>query len=275
VPSVRGKERSRKLDDIVREVTDLARNGRREVTLLGQNVNSYGATLSEPTDFAELLRAVSNVDGIERIRFTTSHPKDLSDKMIEAIRDLPKVCEHIHLAVQSGDDEILARMNRKYDSAHIRNRVAALRSAVPEMAITTDFLIGFPGETEEQFESTMRLAEEIRFDAAFMFAFNPIPNTAAAAMEDRLTLSAKNERLNRLIKVQNAITCEINEACIGQTHDVLVEGVSPKDPRRVTGLTRQNKTVNFAGSVELVGMTVPVRVTEGHLYGVVGELVGR
>ena len=271
VPHVRGKERSRELDDIVREVGELARAGRSEVTLLGQNVNSYGATLAEPTDFAELLRAVSDVEGIERVRFTTSHPKDLSDKMIEAIHDLPKVCEHIHLAVQSGDDEILARMNRKYDSAHIRERIAALRAAVPEIAITTDFLIGFPGETEEQFENTMRLAEEIRFDAAFMFAFNPIPNTAAAAMEDRLSLSAKNERLNRLIKVQNAITCEINDACIGQTHDVLVEGVSPKDPRRVTGLTRQNKTVNFAGNADLVGKTVPVRVTEGHLYGYVGE----
>lgn len=220
-----------------------------------------------------MLRAVSDVDGIERIRFTTSHPKDLSDKLIGAIGDLPKVCEHIHLAVQSGDDEILARMNRRYTSAHIRERVAALRSAVPEIAITTDFLVGFPGETEEQFANTMTLAEEIRFDAAFMFAFNPIPNTAAAGMEDQLSEPVKNERLNRLIKVQNTIMCEVNDACIGKTYDVLVEGVSPKDARRLTGLTRQNKTMNFSGSSEMIGKQVCVRVTEGHLYGFVGTSV--
>lgn len=271
VPHVRGKERSRTPDSVVREVAELAASGRKEVTLLGQNVNSYGATLDQPTDFADLLRAVSDVDGIERIRFTTSHPKDLSDKLIAAMRDLPKVCEHIHLAVQSGDDEILARMNRRYSSDKIRALVAALREAMPNIAITTDFLIGFPGETEEQFENTMRLAEEVRFDAAFMFAFNPIPKTPAAAMENQLSKSLKNERLNRLIELQNSITCEINKACVGQTYEVLVEGVSPKDPRRVTGLTRQNKTVNFRGSADLIGKMVPVRVTEGHLYGFVGE----
>ena len=273
VPHVRGKERSRALDDIVREVKQLALDGRREVTLLGQNVNSYGATLDETTDFSDLLRAVSDVEGIERIRFTTSHPKDLSDKLIESMRDLPKVCEHIHLAVQSGDDEILSRMNRRYGSDRIRERVAALRSAMPDVSITTDFLIGFPGETEEQFQNTMRLAEEIRFDAAFMFAFNPIPRTAAAAMDNQLPKALKNERLNRLIELQNSITCEINDAGVGRVYEVLVEGVSPKDPRRVTGLTRQNKTVNFRGSADLVGRTVQVRVTEGHLYGFVGELV--
>jgi len=216
---------------------------------------------------------VSDVDGIERIRFTTSHPKDLSDKLIEAMRALPKVCEHIHLAVQSGDDEILAAMNRKYTSAHTHERVAALRSAIPDIAITTDFLVGFPGETEQQFANTMRLAEEVRFDAAFMFAFNPIPRTAAAGMEDQLIESVKSERLNRLIKLQNAITCEVNDAGIGNTYEVLVEGVSPKDTRRLTGLTRQNKTMNFPGSLDMIGKQVCVRVTEGHLYGFVGEAV--
>ena len=273
VPYVRGKERSREVDDIVREVGELALSGRKEVALLGQNVNSYGVTLPEPTDFAELLRAVSDVDGIERIRFTTSHPKDLSDKLIEAMRALPKVCEHIHLAVQSGDDEILARMNRKYTSPHIRERVAALRSAVPEIAVTTDFLVGFPGETEAQFDNTMRLAQEVRFDAAFMFAFNPIPRTAAAGMADQLPEAVKSERLNRLINLQNAITCEVNDNCIGNTYEVLVEGVSPKDPMRLTGLTRQNKTMNFPGSLGMIGKQVCVRVTEGHLYGFVGEAV--
>ena len=270
VPYVRGKERSREVADIVREVTDLARTGRKEATLLGQNVNSYGATLTEPVDFADLLRAVNDVDGIDRIRFTTSHPKDLSDRLIEAMRDLPKVCEHMHLAVQSGDDDVLARMNRKYTSEHIRQRVAALREAIPDIAITTDFLVGFPGETEEQFANTLRLAEGIRFDSAFMFAFNAMPPTAAARMEGQLPTAVKNARLGRLIKLQNAITCEINDASVGNTYEVLVEGISPKNPTRLTGLTRGNKTVNFPASPDLIGGTVCVRATEGHLYGFVG-----
>ncbi len=273
VPYVRGKERSREMSDIVAEVTELARSGRQEVTLLGQNVNSYGTTLSDRVDFADLLAAVSDIDGIERIRFTTSHPKDLSDKLIHAMRDLPKVCEHMHLAVQSGDDGILTRMNRRYTAAHIRERVAALRSAVPDVAITTDFLVGFPGETEEQFENTLRLAEEIRFDAAFMFAFNAIPRTAAANMDGQVPAAVMSARLNRLITLQNAITCEINDAQIGRTHEVLVEGVSPKDPTRITGLTRQNKTANCPGSRDLIGRLISVRVTEGHLYGFVGEVL--
>ncbi len=273
VPLVRGKERSREVDDIVSEVKQLAATGRKEITLLGQNVNSYGATLNDPTNFAQLLEKINEIDGIERIRFTTSHPKDLSDELICAMASLPKVCEHIHLAVQSGDDDILKQMNRRYDSAHIRERVAALRSAVPGIAITTDFLVGFPGETDQQFENTMRLAEQIRFDSAFMFAYNPIPRTAAAAKEDQLDEYIKNQRLNRLIKVQNEITCEINNAAIGKVYPVLVEGISPRDPGRATGLTRQNKTVNFPDNEELTGTQVDVQVTEGHLYGFVGVRV--
>lgn len=273
VPYVRGRERSRTIDDIVNEVRHLARNGRKEITLLGQNVNSYGATLEPKVDFADLLHAVAEVEGIERIRFTTSHPKDLSDKLIAAMRDIPKVCEHIHLAVQSGDDDVLRRMNRKYTSEHFRERVAALRRAIPDIAITTDFLVGFPGETEEQFRNTLKLAEDIRFDSAFMFAYNTIPNTAAEKMPGQLPKAVKNERLNRLIALQNRITCEINESQVGRIFEVLVEGRSPKDPRKLTGLTRQNKTVNFPGDESLVGQLVQVKATEGHLYGFVGELV--
>ena len=272
VPYVRGRERSRSVEDIVNEVTDLAEKNRREITLLGQNVNSYGATFDHPTDFADLLRAVSEVDGIERIRFTTSHPKDLSDRLIEAMRDLPEVCEHIHLAVQSGDDDVLRRMNRNYTAEHVRERIAALRTAIPDIAVTTDFLVGFPGETQRQFENTLALAQEIRFDAAFMFAYNAIPNTAAAKMKDTLSKAEKNKRLARLIKLQNAITCEINEGDVHRVFEVLVEGVSPKDPNRLTGLTRQNKTVNFPGGADLIGKLVEVRMTEGHLYGFVGEV---
>lgn len=279
VPHVRGRERSRKMSDILHEIAELAERGTKEVTLLGQNVNSYRNPVGpaydvgnqHSADFADLLAAVNEIEGIERIRFTTSHPKDLSDRLICAMRDLPKVCEHIHLAVQSGDDAVLARMNRKYTSAHIKERVAALRAAIPEIAITTDFLVGFPGETEEQFENTLRLAEEIRFDSAFMFAFNPIPGTAAAEMADGVASQVANARLRRLIQLQNSITCEINKAQVGRTYEVLVEGVSPKNPCRLVGLTRQNKTVNFAGSPDVIGKTVELRVTEGHLYGFVAE----
>ena len=294
VPYVRGRERSRPVDEIVSEIRALAAADRKEVTLLGQNVNSYlsrkvGAGFEIPpqptrqkqtvlptqheADFADLLRRVSEVEGIERIRFTTSHPKDLSDRLIEAMRDLPKVCEHIHLAVQSGDDDVLRRMNRRYTTAHFAERVAALREAVPDIAITTDFLVGFPGETEEQFANTLKLAEDIRFDSAFMFAFNAIPRTAAAKLAGQLPKSVKNDRLNRLIKLQNTITCEINASQVGREFEVLVEGVSPKDPHRLTGLTRQNKTVNFPADQELIGKLVRVRATEGHLYGFLGELV--
>jgi len=272
VPHVRGRERSRSLEDVVNEVSQLAARGCREVTLLGQNVNSYGATSSLSTDFSDLLEAVSEVSGIERIRFTTSHPKDLSDRLIEAMRKLPKVCEHIHLAVQSGDTEVLRSMNRKYTREHFLDRVAALRDAVPGIAITTDFLVGFCGEAEAQFMNTMSLAEEVRFDGAFMFAYNIIPNTAAEKMEGHLPKGVKNERLNRLIKLQNAITCEINDSGVGKVYEVLVEGISPKDPTRVTGLTRQHKTVNFPGSADLIGKLVQVRVTQGHMYGFVGEI---
>lgn len=272
VPYVRGRERSRTIKEVVAEVRDLAGKGRKEITLLGQNVNSYGATLDPRSDFADLLRVVSEVDGIDRIRFTTSHPKDFSDRLIEAMRDLPTVCEHVHLPVQSGDDEVLKRMNRGYTSQHYRDRVAALRQAVPDIAITTDFLVGFPGETDEQFENTMRLCEDLRFDAAFMFSFNPIPNTAAEKMADQVPGKVRIHRLRRLIAVQNAITCEINASQVGCVYEVLVEGASPKDATRLTGLTRQNKTVNFPGDASLIGTTVPIQATEGHLYGYVGEL---
>lgn len=273
VPYVRGRERSRPIEDIVEEVRHLAELGRKEITLLGQNVNSYGSSSADGGDFADLLRAVNEVEGIERIRFTTSHPKDLSDRLIQAMSELPKVCEHIHLPVQSGDDLVLAQMNRKYTASHYRERVNALRDAVPGIAITTDFLVGFPGESDEQFQNTLRLAEELRFDSAFMFAFNPIPGTAAAVMDDPVPTRVKMERLNQLIKVQNEITCQINSTQIGRSYEVLVESVSFKDKRMVSGRTRQNKTVNFPGEQSLVGSLVQVEATEAHLYGFIGRRI--
>lgn len=271
VPYVRGKERSRPMSQVVEEVGMLATRGIKDVTLLGQNVNSYGAGSGEDVDFPDLLRKLDSVQGIERIRYTTSHPKDFSDKLIAAMADLPRVCEHVHLPIQSGDDEVLKAMRRGYTADDYRRLVERLRRAIPDVALTTDFLIGFPGETEEQFAHTLLLAQEIRFDSAFMFAFNPIKNTAAASLPDQLPPKLKNERLRRLIEVQNAITVEINESSTGREFEVLVEGRSHKDAAKHTGLSRGNKTVNFIGEAA-VGDLVQVRATGGHLWGFTGEV---
>jgi tRNA-2-methylthio-N6-dimethylallyladenosine synthase len=272
VPYVRGKERSRPIDEIVNEVHGLASSGVKEITLLGQNVNSYMSNESE-ADFPHLLEVLNEIHGIERIRFTTSHPKDMSDRLIQAMAELPKVCEHIHLPMQAGDSDTLKRMKRGYSVEHYLERVESLRKVVPDVAITTDILIGFPGESEEEFQNTLSTIEQVRFDAAFMFAFNPINRTVAATMTDQLSAKIKNERLRQVIELQNRITIDKNKEEVGKMFEVMVEGTSPKNSKRLTGLTRQNKTVNFAGSPDLIGQFVQVRAKEGHLYGFVGELL--
>lgn len=271
VPSARGPERSRPPQDIVDEITDLVIRGCREVTLVGQNVNSYAGTGG--VNFAELLVLVDEIEGLERIRFTTSHPKDLSDQLIEAIAELPKVCEHLHLPIQSGDDEILRRMGRKYTVEHYLKLIDRLRTRIPNIALTTDIMIGFPGETNEQFRNTLHLVEEIGYDAAFMFAFNPRPGTSAAEMKDQIEPSVKTRRLIELIAVQNDITLEKNQEGIGKVFEVLAEGPSEKDPEKLTGYTRTNKTVNFPGPADLSAKVVMVRAKTAHPWGYTGELV--
>lgn len=271
VPYVRGKERSRPLADIAQDVRRLVDSGCKDITLLGQNVNSYAGSDGNPARFPDLLASLNDIAGIERIRFTTSHPKDLSDALIQAVADLPKVCEHIHLPMQAGDSETLRRMRRGYTIEHYRERIHALRTAVPGVAITTDILVGFPGETEQEFENTISAIEDIRFDAAFMFAFNPIERTAAASFPDQIPPKVKSERLRRVIEIQNRITIEINASQLGQTFQVLVEGFSQKDPNRLTGLTRQNKTVNFPSSEFTLGKLTDIIATEAHIYGFVGK----
>ncbi|MBR4748327.1 MAG: tRNA (N6-isopentenyl adenosine(37)-C2)-methylthiotransferase MiaB [Abditibacteriota bacterium] len=267
VPYTRGRERSRDYADITEEIERLARGGTKEVTLLGQNVNSYSGGVT----FPRLLELVNDIDGIERIRFTTSHPKDLTPALIDAMAGLPKVEKHIHLAIQSGDDTVLRNMNRKYDSRRIRELIAALRSAVEDVAVTTDLIAGFPGETEEQFEHTLALVEEIRFDAAFMFSYNPIPGTPAASMEGQMPMKDKNRRLERLIALQNAITVDINRSRIGRTERVLVHGNASRPGQR-TGLTEQGKTFNFEGAQPATGSVTEAVVTEAGLYGFTGRL---
>jgi len=299
VPYARGPERSRPPEEIVAEVTELASRGCKEVTLIGQNVNSYGQTADrrlqtadkQPVasmgtsaghsslvthhdfvDFAGLLRVLNDVPGLERIRFTTSHPKDLSDRLIEAIAGLPKVCEHLHLPLQAGDDDVLRRMERGYTVAHYMALVDRLRERVPGISLTTDVMVGFPGETEEHFRNTLRTVEAIRFDSAFMFAFNLWPGTAAAQMDDQNDRPTKMRRLYELIELQNRITLEKNQAAVGRLFEVLVEGPSEKDPSRMSGCTGTNKTVNFPGGVELSGRLVTVRAETAHPWGFMGEM---
>jgi tRNA-2-methylthio-N6-dimethylallyladenosine synthase len=274
VPITRGRERSRPTADIVEEVRRLAERGTKEITLLGQTVNSYGKNLLEGrVPFARLLKLLSDIDGIERIRFTSPYPRDFRDDLIGAIAELPKVMEHVHLPLQSGDNDILKAMRRLYTVEQFEEVAAKLRERVPNIAITTDIIVGFPGETDEQFENTLRVVERIRFDGAFMFAYSPRPGTPAAQMENQVPRAVKQERLQRLIALQNRITCEINSAQVGQVFEVLVEGPSQKDPTKLAGFTRENKMMHFVGARELAGQIVRVRADEAHLWGFYGTVV--
>jgi tRNA A37 methylthiotransferase MiaB len=258
------------------EVPGLERRsgGIREITLLGQNVNSYGKDLSVAVDFADLLGMMNEIGGLERIRFTTSHPKDLSDKLIQAMARLEKVCEHLHLPIQSGDNEVLQRMNRRYTIEHYLDLIRRMRAAAPEVAITTDVIVGFPGETEEQFQRTLDAFAEIRFDQAFMFKYNDRPGTAAASFPDKIDEGTKQERLLRLVKLQNEIAREVNRAQEGQVFEVMVEGPDPKRADHLRGRTRQNKLMIFAGVGIPPGTLVQVRAEKGFLWGYTGQSDG-
>ncbi|HEX5322803.1 MAG TPA: tRNA (N6-isopentenyl adenosine(37)-C2)-methylthiotransferase MiaB, partial [Capsulimonadaceae bacterium] len=272
VPITRGKERSRPADEIIMEVERLASAGTREVILLGQTVNSYGKFLDKSCPFSELLRRLSAIEGIERIRYTSPYPRDFTDELIDAIATVPKVCPQVHLPVQVGDDELLGRMHRGYTLEQYRGIVAKLRAAVPDLSLTTDLMLGFPGETHEQFENTLRFVEETQYDSAFMFAYSPREGTRAAEMADQIPRSVKIERLERLIALQNEITLRINRRQVGTSYDVLVEGRSPKDPNKWTGQTLQGKTVNFPAERDLFGQIVRVRATQSHLWGFTAQM---
>ena len=280
VPFTRGRERSRPTTEVLDEIEGLARNGTKEITLLGQTVNSYGKNLPEGrVPFARLLEQINAIRGLSRLRFTSPYPKDFTDDLIGAIGSLDKVCEHVHLPLQVADNDLLAAMHRGYTVERFQEIVDKLRSDVPGIAITTDIMLGYPGETDEQYQNTMRFVEAVRFDSAFMFAYSPRPNTKAAVMENQLPQVLKMERLNALIALQNNITIEINRSQIGREFEVLVEGFSPKDPNRLTGYTRTLKAVNFVvpeggtrSPESLIGKLVPVRVKEAHLTGFIGEL---
>ncbi len=270
VPYTRGRERSRRPLDIVNEVRNLVADGVKEITLLGQNVNSYKG--DEDTDFAALIYMLNDIEGLERIRFMTSHPKDLSDRLIQAYRDCDKLCRNIHLPVQSGSSGILKRMNRRYTKEDYMKLVERLRAAVPDITISTDIIVGFPGETEADFLETLDLAERVRYDSAFTFLYSIRKGTPAEKFEDQIPEDVKHERFNRLVDTINRISAEKNAEYVGTVQQVLVEGTSKNDIMTYSGRTDGFKLVNFKASEDLTGRMVSVRITESSTFSLVGEL---
>ena len=260
VPYVRGRERSRMSDDIVREAEALVASGAKEIMLLGQNVNSYGLDSEEGVSFAQLLHRISQT-GIERLRFMTSHPKDLSDALIDEMAHNPVIAPHLHLPVQSGNDRILHEMNRRYTREHYLQRVQALRSAMPSIGLTTDLIVAFPGETEQEFLDTVSLVEEVRYDSAYTFIYSPRKGTKAAQMPGMIDPAVASERIERLIAVQERITGEILNGMRGETAQVLVEGTSRRRETQLTGKSGRNINVNFCGDTSDIGKIIPVRIT--------------
>jgi tRNA-2-methylthio-N6-dimethylallyladenosine synthase len=270
VPSTRGREVSRPAAELVAEAERLAADGVKELTLLGQNVNSYGRDLRPRVPFSELLATIDAVDGIERIRYTSPHPKDMREDVIRAHAELPSVCEHIHLPLQSGSSTILKRMRRTYNRQRYLDRVALIREHVPDCAITTDIIVGFPGETEEDFQQTLDVVEQVRYDSAFTFIFSPRRGTEAAEFEDQIPHPVKRERMERLVDAVQRIALERAQRFVGRELDVLVEGPSRTDPDRLRGRTRHNKTVNFTG-VAKPGDFARVEITSATSTTLAGE----
>lgn len=273
VPYVRGRERSRRIDDIVNEVKMLAQDNISEITLLGQNVNSYGKEFGSGSNFAQLLKKLDEIEGIYRIRFMTSHPKDFSDELIYAIRDLKKICNHIHLPVQSGSSRVLKEMNRKYSKKQYVELAEKMRCEIPDISITTDIIVGFPGETEDDFSETIELINEVRFDSAYTFLYSKRSGTPAAELSEQVPESVVKERFQRLVKVQNKISRELNNNLLGRELDVLVEGFSKNKPDILTGRTDTNKIVNFKGIESLIGKIVRVKIEKIQTWSLEGRII--
>lgn len=271
VPYVRGREISRRSEDILDEIRTMAANGTREVTLLGQNVNSYGLKSPGECDFPRLLHTVASIDGIERIRFTTSHPKDLSPSLVSCFAEIPKLCGHIHLPAQSGSDAVLAGMERGYTRGDYLAKIEALKKARPDIQITGDIIVGFPGESEEDFQQTLSLLREVEYADQFSFIFSVRKETRAAGFADTVPYREKQERLSRLQQLQKGITLERNRSLVGTVQEILVEGKSRKGDQ-MFGRTDGNRIVNFTGDSSLAARIVPVRITRAFQNSLLGEL---
>jgi tRNA-2-methylthio-N6-dimethylallyladenosine synthase len=273
VPYVRGREYSRPPGDIVAEVQEFLEAGGLEVTLLGQNVNSYGRGLAEPVTFPQLLRQLEILPGLVRLRFATSHPKDLSDELMALFGELDPLCEHLHLPLQSGSNRILSAMNRSYTREQYLEKVAKLRRSAPGIGLSTDLIVGFPGETEADFQDTLELVQEVGFQQAFCFKYSPRPQTRAASLPDQVSEEVKAERLARLLDLQDRLTLAASQRLVGQVQELLVEGVSKRSVEELSGRLRTNQIVNFSGPSELVGQLVSVEITEAHPHSLKGRWV--
>lgn len=274
VPYVRGRERSRKPEAIIAEIKELAESGCSEISLLGQNVNSYGKDLEEPLSFAELLRRVNDIDGVKRIRFMTSHPKDLSDELIDAIAECDKVCKQLHLPFQAGSDSVLEKMNRKYTKAEYLEKIERVKRRIPGISLSTDVIVGFPTETNEDFEETIDVLRRVEFDNIFSFIYSRREGTPAAKMDFVLSEEEIHNNFNRLLEVQNEISKKRNEEYVGRIERVLVDGVSKNNDDMLSGRCDSSKIVNFKGDPALAGSYVRVKITEAHTWSLNGELVG-
>jgi len=273
VPYVRGRERSRPIEEIIDEVQALAQSGCKEVTLLGQNVNSYGKKDGFGYDFADLLKEIDKIDGIERIRFTTSHPKDITDKLIKTVADSKHICEHFHFPFQAGSNKILKAMNRKYTREYYLERVEQIFKIIPEARLTTDIIVGFPGETEEDFEQTLDLVRKVPFSQAFTFMFSKRSGTVAANLPDQVPLEVKKYRLQRLMELQNSRSLEWRRKMINKEYEVLVEGPSKTNAELLSGRTRGNELVVFDGDPELIGKLIMVKIKDANSWTLFGSPV--
>ena len=273
VPYVRGRERSREPEEIIKEIQGLVQDGVTEIMLLGQNVNSYGKGLPQEITFADLLRKVNEIEGLERIRFMTSHPKDLSDDLIQAMADCEKVCSHLHLPLQSGSSRILEKMNRHYTKEDYLLLVKKIREKLPEIALTTDIIVGFPGETEEDFEETLDVVSKVRYDSAYTFIYSKRSGTPAASMEDQVPEDVVKERFAKLLKVVQTISAERTNEKLGMTEPVLIEQVNEQDESLVTGRLSNNAVVHLPGDASMIGSIVPVLLKESKGFYYMGQRV--
>ena len=273
VPYVRGRERSRKPEDILKEIRELVAQGYKEITLLGQNVNSYGKGLEEDVDFAKLLRMINEIEGLERVRFMTSHPKDLTLDVIMAIKECDKLCEQIHLPVQSGSNSILKKMNRHYTREYYLDLVKKIKEEIPGVTLTTDIIVGFPGETEEDFQETLELVKEVGYSSAFTFIYSRRNNTPADMMLNQVSEEDKHHRFNRLVAAVNERVIAQNKAEEGNILEVLVEGNSKNDAEKLTGRTRTGRLVNFTGEGINAGDIVNVKITRAQNFSLIGEVI--
>ncbi len=277
VPYTRGEEVSRPLDGVLAEIMELALQGVKEVNLLGQNVNSYRGDThdGEVVDLAHLIHYVAAIDGIERIRFTTSHPVEFTDSLIEAYRDVPKLANYLHLPVQSGSDRVLSAMKRGHTAIEYKQKIRKLREVRPDIALSSDFIVGFPGETDKEFAATMKLINDIKFDQSYSFIYSKRPGTPAANIEDEIPMSIKKQRLQLLQQTINGFAAEVSQSMIGTVQKVLVEGTSKKDKNQLAARTENNRIVNFDGNLRLIGQLIDVEITEAQRNSLKGRIVTR